>query len=143
MKRGRALQKLSKTILDQLNITEDNKNLVNVNTVIDYDIGAVRVNVKNSTISYTVKPKRVSINTAVKPRPYSVIRNFPNAVFNSADYCFYTQDGKLIGPAYVTIYRNEHNTDWSGDINDASISNSSKELDAQTLLNNLKIQLKN
>ena len=138
MTKGKALQTIAKNLIERFKLNESQSDKVSVS--VDSESGVVRVSVTNSN-AYTIKPNRVGMSAKVKMRPYSVARNYPNAVFNNADFCFYTMDGKYIGPAYVTIPRDEHDIYYSDELKSAKISTTNQEIDADTLISNLSKQL--
>lgn len=137
MQRGLALHKIAESIRNRFSITDENRDYVNIAVGVDADSGSVKLHVRNTSKLFTIRPKRIGTNIKIKNRPYSVMNNYPGAVFDSNDYCFYTQEGSYIGPAFVSIQRNEPEIFYSGDINDAKISCSNNDVDADTMFSEL------
>lgn len=142
MQRGLALHSIAKTMLNRFGITDENKNDANVIVGIDTEHGSVKCHVKNTSKVYSIKPKRLGANPKVKGRPYSVMKNYPDAVFDNTDYCFYTQSGALIGPAFVSIPRNEADILYSDKIDEARITCSNNDVGAEDMFAELDKHIK-
>ncbi len=142
MQKGLALHKIAESIRNRFGITDENCDDINITVGVDTDSGSVKLHIKNTSKLFTIKPKRIGTNIKIKNRPYSVMNNYPGAVFDSNDYCFYTQEGAYIGPAFVSIQRNEPKILYSDNINDARITCSNNDVDAADMFTELDKHIK-